>query len=113
VRVKPLGDWIGIDRYDVPGMTATQWETALAFALSAVGRGYDWWSIIRFVSRRRMPHNDRWFCSELVFAALSHAGVRLLERIAPWEVSPGLLSISPLLRLANATAHGGDGRSLP
>ena len=104
VRVNSISDWAGVTRYEVPTMSRTQWEDAIAFALAEVGKGYDYWAIVRFVSRRRMPDNDRWFCSELVFAALAHVGVRIFERIEPWAVSPGLLAISPLLCPANEKA---------
>lgn len=97
VRVKTLTDWDGIDRFAVPSMTEAQWADALGFARSKIGAGYDYWGVARFLSRRRASANDRWFCSELVFAALAHAGVRLFERVEPWAVSPGLLALSPLL----------------
>lgn len=97
VRVKRLTDWSGVDCYMIPGMTAAQWDDAIAFALDQLGKGYDYWAIVRFISRERMPDNDRWFCSELVFAAIEHAGVRLFERTHSWSISPGTLEISPLL----------------
>lgn len=98
VRVKTLADWDGVDFFDVPSMTDFQWSLALDFALELVGRGYDYRAVARFVSRRPAADNERWFCSELVFAALEAAGVSLLERIDAAAVSPGLLSLSPLLR---------------
>ncbi len=98
VRVKALADWSDIDVFDVPSMSAGQWNDALRFATDFVGAGYDYRSVMRFVSRRGASEDGRWFCSELVFAALQAAGVDLLERIAASEVSPGLLSLSPLLR---------------
>jgi len=106
VRVKTLADWRGVERYTVPSMSAAQWDEALAFARAEVGKGYDYRAIVRFVSRRKMRADDRWFCSELVFAALAHAGVPLFARIEPWAVSPGLLAISPMLCPRNA----GDSR---
>lgn len=99
VRVKTLDDWTGVQAFDIPSMTDTQWDEAIAFAVSQTGRGYDYWAIARFVSRRRMPDNNRWFCSELVFEAFKSAGVNLFDRIEPWAVSPALLGISPLLSL--------------
>jgi uncharacterized protein YycO len=95
VRTKWVKDWSGIDAYVVPGATDGQWDRAIGFALGQIGRGYDWWAIVRFVSRRAMPANDRWFCSELVFAALAAGGVRLLERVEASAVSPGTLAWSP------------------
>jgi uncharacterized protein YycO len=97
VRIKTLADWVGVDAYTVVGMTDEQWERAFEFARSQLGRGYDYWAIVRFISRDKMPENERWFCSELVFAALAHARVAALARIEPWAVSPGLLNLSPLL----------------
>lgn len=99
VRVKTLSDWEGIDRYTIPGMSPDQWDDAIAYALDQVGAGYDYLGVLRFISRRPSPTNDRWFCSELVFSALRHAGVDLFQRIDPWAVSPGLLAISPKMEL--------------
>lgn len=98
VRVKTLTDWEGIDMFDVPGMTDEQWDKAIAYALTQVGKGYDYWAIARFISRTRMPDNDRWFCSELVFDCIGYGGVWLFERIKGWAVPPGLISISPLVK---------------
>jgi len=97
VRITELDDWTGVDRYFVEGMTAHQWTVALEFMRRQLGKGYDYWAICRFVSRKMMPENDRWFCSELVFAGLLHAGVTPLARINAAAVSPGMLSLSPLL----------------
>lgn len=112
VRITRLEDWQDVDVFDVAGMTPAQWERAIAFALRQVGHGYDYWAIVRFISRERMPENNRWFCSELVFAAIEDGGVRLLERIKAWAVSPGELRVSPLLIQRTRThtdAHGRGG----
>lgn len=98
VRLRaPLTDWEGADAYYIPGMTDEQWEIAIDYALDQIGKKYDYWAIIRFISRHNMPKNDNWFCSELVFDSLSEAKVPLLHRIAGWAVSPGLLSFSPMI----------------
>lgn len=97
VRVASLNDWSNVTQFRVRGMTGEQWKRALRFADYEIGAGYDYLGVIRFVSRRRLPLNERWFCSELVFAALEAAGVRLLERTEAAEVSPGMLALSPLL----------------
>lgn len=97
VRVHELTDWAGIDAFSVRGMSGDQWDQALAFAWRQLGNRYDYLSVLRFVSRRDAPENGRWFCSELVFAALAIAGVRLLARVEAAEVSPGMLAWSPLL----------------
>lgn len=97
VQVRRLADWAGVERFRVAGITATQWGRAVSFAEAQVGAGYDYISVLRFVSRRHAPDNGRWFCSELVAAALQVAGVQLLARVDPAEVSPAMLSWSPLL----------------
>lgn len=101
VRIRAIEDWQDVHVFHVPSMTAEQWDHAFSFAAREIGSGYDWWSVIRFVSRRNLPVNDRWFCSELVFAALKDAGVRLLERVDAWTVSPAMLALSPLLTRAS------------
>jgi len=70
------------------------------FLLKQVDKDYDYTMVARFISRRQATRStsQKWFCSELVFAAFQQAGINLLERVDPWAVSPGLLSMSPLLR---------------
>lgn len=69
------------------------------FIAAQEGKPYDYTMVARFVSRRGASRSQsgKWFCSELVFAALQHAGVHLLRDTQPWEVSPGMLARSPLL----------------
>ena len=100
VQFCPVNEDPGVVAFEVEGMTADQWKTACGFAAKQIGEKYDWWGIIRFVSRESMPDNDRWFCSELVFAAIQAAGVNLLERVPASEVSPGMMSFSPKLILS-------------
>lgn len=71
----------------------------LEFIEAQKGKKYDYSSVCRFISRRQESRKSKgkWFCSELVFAALQKGGLKLLERCEPWEVSPGLLSMSPFL----------------
>lgn len=98
VRIKMLSDWTDIDAYSCPLMDEGDWDMAIRFALKQVGKPYDYLGVARFVTRRPSPINDKWFCSELVYRALQVAGVDLFARIQPWEISPGMLSYSPLLR---------------
>jgi uncharacterized protein YycO len=88
-----------IDLYAVPSATAEQLRRAWTFAQIQVGDAYDWTMVLRFISRRQASRKDsgKWFCSELAFAAFHHAGLDLLARCQPWEISPGLLGKSPLL----------------
>jgi uncharacterized protein YycO len=97
VRIAALRSWRDIEAFDVQAADAHQWAAVMTFARAQVGRGYDFRGVLRFLSRRRQPHDEQWFCSELVFAALQHAGVDLLRDTDPAEVSPGMLARSPLL----------------
>lgn len=65
-----------------------------------VGKPYDFTMVLRFLTRRQESRRScgKWFCSELVYAAFHHIGIDLLANTEPWEVSPGLLGRSPLLR---------------
>lgn len=87
-----------VDTFSVT-LTRTQLDDMLAFLDAQVGKGYDWTMVARFVTRRQESRasSDRWFCSELAFAAFQQAGVTLLRATEPWEVSPGMLARSPLL----------------
>jgi uncharacterized protein YycO len=69
------------------------------FLTAQVGKPYDWTMVLRFISRRQESRKSKgkWFCSELVFAALNKGGCNLFKRTEPWEVSPGLIARSPCL----------------
>lgn len=70
------------------------------WAKGELSKEYDYTMVARFISRRQASRteSDKWFCSELVFAALRKAGIELLRDVEPWAVSPGLLAKSPLLK---------------
>jgi len=106
VRERLIEDWTGIDAFTIAGCTPQQWNAANIFARDHLGAHYDWLGVLRFVSRRDDADQKlSWFCSELVFASLQHAGITLLERIEPWAVSPGLLANSPLLTRIGSEAR--------
>lgn len=105
--VRVTTDWL---KFKAPGervdlfvveVTPAQADSIEAFLLDQVGKKYDWTMVFRFVSRQQASRDEsgKWFCSELAFAAFQQAGVDLLRDTQPWEVSPGLLGKSPLLRL--------------
>ena len=103
VRLRePLEDWTNVEAFDVEGMTEKQWEKAIAWAKQQVGKKYDFGGVMRFVTRWRKPQDESWFCSELVFQAIQEGGVRLLDRIHCSQVSPTVLSFSPLLKPAKS-----------
>jgi uncharacterized protein YycO len=86
------------DIFEVEGMSDWQWRNALRFAEDELGCGYDYRSIFRFITRTDAGSDKRWFCSELVFAAIEFGNGRLLSRTRPWKVAPGHLALSPRLR---------------
>ena len=72
----------------------------LEFALEQVGKPYDFRMVAGFVSRRTREARrslGKWFCSELVYAALEKGGLRLFNQTKPFEVSPDLLKRSTRL----------------
>lgn len=87
-----------VDIYLIEGVTKMEKARAMGFLRSKLGRGYDFRSVFRFLTRRdeRQEDSDRWFCSELVAATFAHAGVRLLTA-PPARISPEVLSWSPRL----------------
>lgn len=98
VRKHKYTDFKDADFYSID-VTPSQKKLFYEFLNSQLGCGYDYWGIVRFVSRRMLPENDNWFCSELMFAAAEAAGIVLLGRTKAYEVSPSLLSRSPYLIL--------------
>lgn len=79
-------------------VTPSQEGKILHFLQEQVGKKYDYRGVLGFLSRRdRAQNQDRWFCSELVFAACQAGGIDLLARIQPHRVSPDMLALSPLL----------------
>jgi uncharacterized protein YycO len=82
---------------DVP-VTPAQETCIVNFLEDQLGKPYDYTMVIRFITREQESRASRgkWFCSELVFAAFQQAGIDLLARTEPWEVSPGLLGRTPL-----------------
>ena len=72
-----------------------------------VGRKYDWLGLVRFALRIDRNKATRWFCSELAHAALERGGVRLLDRVVSYWVSPGDIYRSPkLVEFLNTKTRG-------
>lgn len=98
VRQTKLDSRDGVEAFEVDGLTDAHREKVVQFLKYQIGKGYDYLGVLRFVSRNRGSRLHKWFCSELVYAALESAGINLFKRTEAWEVSPGLLARSPLLR---------------
>ena len=100
-----------VDLFRVRDISAEQEKVVREFLWEQMGKGYDYTMVARFVSRRQEERasSGKWFCSELVFAALAKAGVKLLERIEAWEVSPGVLRLSTRLEETEWPQKGTEG----
>jgi uncharacterized protein YycO len=83
--------------FTVPGMDDDKAET---FALEQIGEPYAMINLVGFLTRSGVDEDrGKWFCSELVFAAVQAGGVSLLRNVPAFMVSPGMLGLSPLLYL--------------
>ena len=80
-----------IDIYRPIGITPEQEAMVWAFMLEQVGKGYDWPGIWGILRRKMRENPDKWFCSELVFAAYAHAKFLLLQNIFACQVTPATL----------------------
>ena len=95
-----LSDLSNVEAFDVEGMTVEQWQASVEWLQAQIGKNYDFGGVLRFLTRWRKPQDDAWFCSELVFQAVKEGGVDLLDRVQASQVSPTVLSFSPLLKPA-------------
>lgn len=90
-----------IDLWAVSGLMEVQRLAIERFLLSQRGKPYDIRGVVRFVSRRPGGRQTRWFCSELLAAALDLAGAPLLHA-APHLLAPGHLPWSTRVFLAGS-----------
>lgn len=90
------GEQIDIYRVDIE---ARQEMAMRRFCESQMGKPYDYISIVRFLTREPVKdwQKDDWFCSEFAFYSFHLVGIKLLQNIQPWAVSPAQFSLSPLL----------------
>lgn len=84
-----------VDLYEITA--EVDYAAAELFLKRQLGKPYDFLGILGFILRRRCQEESRWFCSELVFSAVLAGGLRLLNTLDPWQVSPGELATSPFL----------------
>jgi len=69
--------------------TSDQEAIVDAFCESELGSGYDWRGVLNFRFPWEREHPDKWFCSEVVVAALHRVG--LLTALKPHKTSPNSL----------------------
>jgi len=87
-----------VDLFDVE-LTQGELDGLRRFLAEQEGKGYDFRGVLHFVSRRpeRAGDQERWFCSEVVFAGFAHIRKPLLLRVPAYKVYPGMLVYSPRL----------------
>lgn len=101
-----------VKAYTLKSFSQMQSEDFTCWLIGEVGKPYAFWDgVMRFITRKDpQPYDpqsfliedynpDAWFCSCLAFSGLMHVRCNLLDRIAPWRVSPGHINFSPLLQL--------------
>jgi uncharacterized protein YycO len=72
-------------------------QTVEDYLYSAIGQGYDYNSVFRFVTRKNAPTNEEKFCSELAELAMIEGGLSLLNG-NPSHHSPRDTMLSPYLK---------------
>lgn len=76
-------DYHRIETVEVEGVDHAD---ALDFLLNQFGKGYDWGAVFALPFRASWRDPNRWFCSELVAAALAAGGLEL--RLPQYRITP-------------------------
>jgi len=63
-------------------------DDAKNFALSQVGKRYDWWGVIGIGLKRNWQDDDKWSCAELAAAAAKHAGQKPFDSKFYHRITP-------------------------
>jgi hypothetical protein len=60
------------------------------FLEKQLSKKYDYISVLRFITRSQETRKSagKWFCSEIIFAALKKVGIVLFNLTEPFEVNP-------------------------
>ncbi len=86
----------------VRGITEAEVRTIVGFCKMQLGKRYDFCGLLDFLTFQKHQSDDRWFCSELVYAALRYAGIDIFRgRKDRAFVSPGDIYENPLLEIVH------------
>ena len=66
-------------------------EIDAEFMSETLGKKYDFWALFYFVSGFSLQSKNRWFCSELICAALQNANCAAMQGLIPHKTSPKML----------------------
>jgi hypothetical protein len=93
-------DWVKGDnaKWEIFNIDIPRPDLVRKFAQAQLGKKYDYTALyaLPFVARD-YSSPDKWFCSELVFAALQEGGAVVLSRVPKHRVTPAMIYSSPLL----------------
>lgn len=84
----------------VPPLTLNEEADLIGNIRDELGKDYDYWAVMRFLTRQGKPPGvgEKWFCSEFVFEMLHKIGRVLFVNTEPWEVQPGWIPRSTVLK---------------
>ena len=95
-----------VDIYELPS-TGLQEKMFTEYLTRQVGKKYDFLGLVSFYfNKSKSNREDRWFCSELFVAACNFADIQLLSNVEPWQVSPTMVTRSPLPKFIRAVITG-------
>lgn len=88
VREVPLRDVLArASRYEFVDIDCPYPTMGIAWARSQIGKPYDWFGALGIGFNRNWQDDDRWFCSELLEAAVLRAG-RVRFREGVYRIDP-------------------------
>jgi hypothetical protein len=87
-----------LDYYEICSIEVPRADLAEEFVRAQLGKKYDYSALyaLPFIDRD-WSTPDKWFCSELVAAALEVGGVNMFRRTPVNRVTPAMIYTSPLL----------------
>ena len=93
VRVTGIISWVNVDAFACHAISPVQISQVRAFLMNQLGKPYDYVGVLRFVSRRKHSSDEsKWFCSELVVAALRAADFLLFNvNVQPYQIAPEMI----------------------
>ncbi|MBF0568916.1 MAG: hypothetical protein HQK95_08640 [Nitrospirae bacterium] len=98
VIVDTILDWPNCVVLRFNHITNTQIDIMVSFIREQQGKGYDYQGLLDFLTNRDLHDPSKWFCSELVTAAILAAGIPIFGwRRESAFTSPGDLYSNPLL----------------
>lgn len=87
VRIRPLTDAKkNTTKFEVCEFPLVN-DDAIRYAMSQVGKPYDFTAVLGLPFRRNWQEDDSWFCSELVAWACIQAGTPLVNKQV-WRITP-------------------------